>query len=334
MMEIIFFIFVELLNKRYKTNITLFTTIYKTMHNLQEYIKIFLNYLEVEKNYSPRTIESYWLWLKRFSDFLQVVQKKENIEDIDILDILNFRSFLLSEWLSKKTINYHIIALRSFFKFLQKYDIKTIPIEKLELSKLDPRQVTFLTQQEVEKILSMPEKFEKNELKKYRDLAILHLLYGSWLRVSELISLKKDQISFFNNQITIVWKWRKQRGVFITHKAQEILKKYFSLRKDESDYVFISLSRNSFWKPLTRVAVENLVRDYASLAGIEKKVTPHTLRHSFATTLLMKWADIRSVQALLGHSSITTTQIYTHISDKFLQKVHSLIESGDNENWS
>lgn len=302
------------------------------MHNLQEYIKIFLNYLEVEKNYSPRTIESYWLWLKRFSDFLQVVQKKENIEDIDILDILNFRSFLLSEWLSKKTINYHIIALRSFFKFLQKYDIKTIPIEKLELSKLDPRQVTFLTQQEVEKILSMPEKFEKNELKRHRDLAILHLLYGSWLRVSELISLKKDQISFFNNQITIVWKWRKQRGVFITHKAQEILKKYFSLRNDDSDYVFISLSRNSFWKPLTRVAVENLVRDYASLAGIEKKVTPHTLRHSFATTLLMKWADIRSVQALLGHSSITTTQIYTHISDKFLQKVHSLIESWDSEN--
>ena len=303
------------------------------MHNLQEYMKIFLNYLEVEKNYSPRTIESYWLWLKRFSDFLQVVQKKENIEDIDILDILNFRSFLLSEWLSKKTINYHIIALRSFFKFLQKYDIKTIPIEKLELSKLDPRQVTFLTQQEVEKILSMPEKFEKNELKRHRDLAILHLLYGSWLRVSELISLKKNQISFFNNQITIVWKWRKQRGVFITHKAQEILKKYFSLRNDDSDYVFISLSRNSFWKPLTRVAVENLVRDYASLAGIEKKVTPHTLRHSFATTLLMKWADIRSVQALLGHSSITTTQIYTHISDKFLQKVHSLIESWDSENW-
>ena len=299
------------------------------MHNLQEYIKLFLNYLEIEKNYSPRTIASYWLWLKRFSDFFEVVSKKQNIEEIQMLDILNFRSFLLSEWLSKKTINYHIIALRSFFKFLQKHDIKTLPIEKLELSKLDPRQITFLTQEEVEKILSMPEKFEKNELKKYRDLAILHFLYGSWLRVSELISLKKDQISFKTNQVTIVWKWRKQRWVFITHRAQEFLKKYFSLRKDDSDYVFISLSKNSFGKSLTRVAVENLVRDYASLAWIEKKVTPHTLRHSFATTLLMKGADIRSVQALLWHSSITTTQIYTHISDKYLQKVHSLIESWD-----
>lgn len=303
------------------------------MHNLQEYIKLFLNYLEVEKNYSPRTISSYWLWLKRFSDFLMVVSKKQNIEDIQMIDILNFRSFLISEWLSKKTINYHIIALRSFFRFLQKYDIKTLPIEKLELSKLEPRQITFLTKEEVERILAMPDKFEKSELKKYRDLAILHFLYGSWLRVSELISLKKNQISFDTNQVTIIWKWRKQRWVFITKKAQEYLRKYFSLRTDNSDYVFISLSRNSFWKPLTRVAVENLVRDYASLAGIEKKVTPHTLRHSFATTLLMKWADIRSVQALLGHSSITTTQIYTHISDKYLQKVHSLIESWDDENW-
>lgn len=303
------------------------------MHSLQEYVKKFLTYLEVEKNYSSKTIESYSLWLRKFVDFFSVVAWKNYIEEIDSFDILNFRSFLLSEWLSKKTVNYHIIALRSFFKFLQKNDIKTLPIEKLELAKLDPRNITFLTLQEIDKLLQMPEKFEKNELKRYRDLAILHILYGSGLRVSELISLKKNQISFTTNQVTIVWKWRKQRWVFLTKKAQEYLKKYFSLRNDDSDFVFISLSRNSFWKPLTRVAVENLVRDYASLAWIEKKVTPHTLRHSFATTLLMKWADIRSVQALLWHSSITTTQIYTHISDKFLEKVHSLIENQDNENW-
>jgi site-specific recombinase XerD len=172
----------------------------------------------------------------------------------------------------------------------------------------------------------MPEKFEKNLLKRYRDLTILHILYGSWLRVSELISLKKSQISFYTNQITIVWKWRKERAVFMTKKALEFLKKYLDLRNDNSQYIIISLSKNSFWKSVSRVSIENLVRYYASLAGINKKVTPHTLRHSFATTLLIKWADIRSVQALLWHSSITTTQIYTHISDKYLQKVHSLLD--------
>jgi len=284
------------------------------MNKLSEQIDYFLTYLELEKNYSEQTIRNYRFWLYRIRDYLEA------------MDITKFRSFLHSEWLSKKTINYYIIALRSFFKFLNKNDIKTLPLEKLELSKLDPRVVNFLTKEEVNKILSMPEKFEKDELKKYRDLTILHILYWSGLRVSELISLKKDQISFSSNQITIVWKWRKERAVFISKKAQEYLKKYLQLRNDNSEYVIISLSRNSYWKPLSRVSVESLVRDYASLAWIKKKVTPHTLRHSFATTLLMNGADIRSVQALLWHSSITTTQIYTHISDSHLQKIHSLID--------
>jgi integrase/recombinase XerD len=297
------------------------------MNKISDQIDYFINYLDLEKNYSPKTLENYRFWLTRLSEYLQAIENKTYIEELEAMDITKFRSFLYSEWLSKKTINYYIIALRSFFKFLHKNDIKTFPIEKLELSKLDPRVVSFLTKEEVEKILFMPEKFEKNELKKYRDLTILHILYGSWLRVSELISLKKQQISLNNNQITIVWKWRKERAVFISKKAMEYLKIYLKLRKDDSDYVIISLSRNSFWKPLSRVSVETLVRDYASLAWIEKKVTPHTLRHSFATTLLMNWADIRAVQSLLWHSSITTTQIYTHISDTHLQKVHSLIDN-------
>ncbi len=297
------------------------------MNKFSEQINNFLTYLELEKNYSPRTISNYKFWLTRLAEYLEAIENKVYIEDIEAMDVTKFRSFLYSEWLSKKTINYYIIALRSFFKFLHKNDIKTFPLEKLELSKLDPRVVSFLTKEEVEKILSMPEKFEKNELKKYRDLTILHILYWSWLRVSELISLKKSQISFSNNQITIVWKWRKERAVFISKKAMEYLKKYLGLRDDNSEYVIISLSRNSFWKSISRVSIENLVRDYASLAWIEKKVTPHTLRHSFATTLLMNWADIRAVQALLWHSSITTTQIYTHISDTHLQKVHSLIDN-------
>ena len=285
-----------------------------------------MEYLDLEKNYSQLTISSYKLWLHRFNDYIWAVVWKNNIEEIEAMDITKFRSFLNSEWLSKKTMNYHIIALRSFLKFLQKNNIKTLPIEQLELSKLDPRHVNFLEKEEVEKILLMPEKFEKNEFKKYRDLVILNILYWSWLRVSELISLKINQISFKNNQLTIVGKWRKERAVFITKIAYEYIKKYLSIRPIESDYLIVSLSKNSLWKPISRVAIENIVRDYSSLAWISKKVTPHTLRHSFATSLLMKWADIRSVQALLWHSSITTTQIYTHVSDKYLQQVHSLIE--------
>jgi len=296
------------------------------MHNIQEYINLFMEYLDLEKNYSQLTISSYKLWLHRFNDYIWAVVWKNNIEEIEAMDITKFRSFLNSEWLSKKTMNYHIIALRSFLKFLQKNNIKTLPIEQLELSKLDPRHVNFLEKEEVEKILLMPEKFEKNEFKKYRDLVILNILYWSWLRVSELISLKINQISFKNNQLTIVGKWRKERAVFITKIAYEYIKKYLSIRPIESDYLIVSLSKNSLWKPISRVAIENIVRDYSSLAWISKKVTPHTLRHSFATSLLMKWADIRSVQALLWHSSITTTQIYTHVSDKYLQQVHSLIE--------
>lgn len=296
------------------------------MHNIQEYVKKFLDYLKLEKNYSKQTIINYWFWLNRFSQYLEVIENKIYIEDIEAMDISNFRSFLYSENLSKKTINYHITAIRSFFKFLQKYDIETLPIEKLELAKLEPRTIEFLTQKEVNKLLSMPEKFEKNELKRYRDLVVLHLLYGSWLRVSEAINIKLSQINFENNQITIIWKWKKQRAVFITKKTFTFIKHYLSLKNSSSKYLIISLSRNSKWNPITRVAIENLVRDYASLAWIDKKVTPHTLRHSFATSLLMKWADIRSVQALLWHSSITTTQIYTHISDKYLKQVHSLID--------
>ena len=296
------------------------------MNNIQTNLNQFLDYLKIEKNYSKQTIYNYWSWLNRFSQYLSVIENKQYIEEIKAMDISKFRSFLCSENLSKKTINYHITAIRSFFKFLQKYDIQTLAIEKLELAKLEPRTIEFLSQEEVDKLLSMPEYFEKNELKKYRDSVVLNLLYGSWLRVSEAINIKLNQINFENNQITIIWKWSKQRAVFITKKTLKLIKKYISLRNDNSKYLIISLSKNSKWKVVTRVSIEDLVRDYASLAWIDKKVTPHTLRHSFATSLLMKWADIRSVQALLWHSSITTTQIYTHISDKYLKKVHALID--------
>lgn len=296
-------------------------------NNIKENIDLFISYLKLEKNYSELTIRNYKFWLGRFADYIEAIENKIYIEQIEAMDITKFRSFLYSEWISIKTINYYIIALRSFFKYLHKIDIDTIAIEKIELSKIEPRKITFLTEEEVKKILVMPEKFNKNNLKKNRDLVILNVLYWSGLRVSELINLKKNEISFNNNQLNIVWKWKKERAVFITQKALEYIKNYLSLRNDKSDYLIISLSPNSYWRKISRVWIEKIVRDYASLAMIDKKVTPHTLRHSFATTLLSKWVDIRTIQTLLWHSSITTTQIYTHISDKYLQQAHSLLDN-------
>lgn len=296
-------------------------------NNIKENIDLFISYLELEKNYSELTIRNYKFWLGRFADYIEAIENKIYIEQIEAMDITKFRSFLYSEWISIKTINYYIIALRSFFKYLHKIDIDTIAIEKIELSKIESRKITFLTEEEVKKILVMPEKFNKNNFKKNRDAVILHILYWSWLRVSELINLKKNEISFNNNQLNIVWKWKKERAVFITQKALEYIKNYLSLRNDKSDYLIISLSPNSYWRKISRVWIEKIVRDYASLAMIDKKVTPHTLRHSFATTLLSKWVDIRTIQTLLWHSSITTTQIYTHISDKYLQQAHSLLDN-------
>jgi integrase/recombinase XerD len=159
-----------------------------------------------------------------------------------------------------------------------------------------------------------------------RDEVILHILYGSGLRVSELIWLKRDQYIIWEKQFSIVGKWWKLRSVFFRKEALEKLNKYLVWREDDYDPLIISLSKNSYGHSLSRNTIEAIVKKYANLAGIEKKVTPHTLRHTYATMLLKNWADIRSVQALLGHSSIITTQIYTHVDDKFLKHVHDLLD--------
>ena len=287
-------------------------------------LDLYLNYLDLEKNYSPKTIENYKLWIGRFIDFLGDVYPG----DITSLNVLSFRNILRKRGLNIKTINYHIIALRAFIKFLTKNDIDVISHEKLEIAKTPPREVNFLKEKEIEILLKSPESFEKNPIKKLRDIAILHVLYGSGLRVTELITLQAKDIDFETGQFWVVWKWKKMRAVFATANALTKLKNFLDQSSFDAKYVFNSLSNN--WasltsKHLTRVAIECLVKRYAKLVWIEKKVTPHTLRHSFATSLLMKWADIRSVQMLLWHSSITTTQIYTHVADSHLKKVHELL---------
>lgn len=291
--------------------------------SIESLIEKFLYYLEYEKNNSPKTLENYSLWLNRFINYIWDI----DVTEIKAMHILDYRMYLNSLNLSKKTINYHIVAIRSFLKFCLKNDIDCMSPEKLELSKIPNREINYLLEEEVEKIMQAPFLVKQNDLKRKRDSAILWMLYGTGLRISELISIKRSQINPESKQFSVVWKWSKIRATFLTKNAKEALVEYLKARTDDSDYLFISLSGNSMWKALSRNSIEDIVRNYASLAWIEKKVTPHTLRHSFATTLLKKWADIRAVQTLLGHSSITTTQIYTHVDDKYLKEVHSLLDS-------
>lgn len=290
---------------------------------VESLLEKFLFYLEYEKNTSQKTLENYSLWLNRFVSYIWNV----DVRDINSMMILDYRMYLNQLWLSKKTINYHVVALRSFFKFCIKNDIDCIAPTKLELAKMPTREVNFLTEEEVQEILRAPLQYEDNEVKRARDYAILNVLYSTWLRVSELISLKKSQLDTWSNQFSVMWKWSKIRAIFLTDTAKSALDQYLSLRTDDSEFLFVSLSSNSTWKPLSRNSVEALVKYYKDLVWIKKKVTPHVLRHSFATSLLKKWADLRAVQALLWHSSITTTQIYTHVDDKYLQNVHKLLDN-------
>lgn len=284
---------------------------------------MFKDYLEHTQNASTRTVQNYMHWIGRFVTYMENCLVKE----VKALDILNFRRYLSEELtLSKKTVNFHIIALRSFFKFLVKNDVECLSPEKLELSKIPQREVTFLQEDEIEDLLRAPLRYEEDELRQARDLLILHILYGTGLRVSELISLTREQIPLGKKQFIIRGKGSKMRSVFLTRKALLLLEAYLDLRVDDHEPLFISLSKNSYGQALSRNAVELLVKKYATMVGIVKKVTPHTLRHSFATSLLKRGADIRSVQMMLGHSSITTTQIYTHIDDRFLKGVHDLMD--------
>jgi len=295
---------------------------YSFSNNLSAHLERFVNYLQYTKNSSPKTIENYSLRVNRFIDYIWDVDASE----IKMIHIQDFRTFLIKQWLSPKTVNYHAVGLRSFFKFMLRNDVETLSPEKIDLAKIPPRRVSYLSEQQVQDILDAPSAFEKKPLKILRDKAILATLYGTWLRVTELITLKTKDIKLNENQFSVIWKGSKLRSVFLTQDAKEKIKKYILSRGDDSEYLFISLSPNSYGQPLSRNSVECLVKKYAEFVWITEKVTPHTLRHSFATSLLRRGADIRSVQALLWHSSIQTTQIYTHVDDKYLQKVHDLLD--------
>jgi len=298
---------------------------------ISEHILRFLEYLEIEKNRSPRTLRNYHFYLDRFIDWFG----DEKPKDITVESIRKYRLWLNSlvddtgEPLKKSTQNYHLIALRSFLKYLSKQDVKTLAPEKIELMKMPDRDVTFLTEAEVNRLLEAPYKAaNSNPLITLRDKAIIETLFSSGMRVSELSSLKKDHINLEHDEFTIKGKGGKNRIIFLSPEAKTALKAYLHKRKDFNPWLFISHSKVKTDQSteedlgLTVRTIQRVIRKYAKIAGITKEVSPHTLRHSFATDLLSNGADIRSVQSMLGHSSITTTQIYTHITDKELKNIH------------
>jgi len=298
--------------------------------NLGALVKDFLIFCEIGKNQSDKTLENYQRYLKSFVDFFG---GERMTEEITLTDVENYRLYLArrktakDERLQIKTQNYYLIALRAFLKFLHKRDIAALSPEKIELPKIPERHIEFLSREEVEQIFSS---VNSETPSGKRDAAILETLYSTGLRVSELCKLNRAEVNVKTREFAVRGKGQKVRIVFLTEKAAAKIADYFAARNDNCAPAFIAhahksqdkIGMDSNDRRLSRVVVENIVRKYTRLAGIVKKVTPHTLRHSFATVLLQNGADLRSVQMMLGHSSITTTQIYTHLTDQHLKEVH------------
>lgn len=287
----------------------------------------FLTYIEVERGKSLLTRRNYDLYLTRFLNISKVARP----EDLTLDDVRDFRLWLNRQvssrgtGLKKSTQNYYLISLRSFLKYLQKQDINTLAPEKIELAKVGERQVSVLDGDDLDRFLKAPIA-RGQSLLELRDKAILELLFSTGLRVSELASLKRDSINLAKDEFTIRGKGDKLRVVFVSQSARHWLKEYLDRRTDDHVALFIRLDRagrrSSDVHPLTPRSIERMVDHYAKAAGITKRITPHTLRHSYATDLLQNGADIRSVQAMLGHASIQTTQVYTHVTNKQLKEVH------------
>ncbi len=299
---------------------------------LSEAIQQFLEHCEIEKNQSKRTLVSYRHYLERFLEFLKDIElKKINLSLIKRYRLhLNRFQFRLHETLSVKTQNYHMIAVRAFLKFCAKNDWETLAPEKVDLAKTPERTVEFLTRDELERLFHS---IDDGKITGLRNRAILEMLYSTGLRISELTNLNRHNVDFERGEFAIRGKGQKVRIVFLSDRAKGWLKEYLDERDDNYDPLFLNHRRSRNRKKddldlkgehrrLTDYTIQEMVRTTAYKAGLTKHVTPHTLRHSFATELLMNGADIRSVQEMLGHASITTTQIYTHITNKKLREVH------------
>ena len=294
-------------------------------------IEEFLEHLEIEKNCSPLTIRNYKHYLTRFSNWLKANFSKIDLGSLNLEIIKKYRVFLSRFTakngipLSRITQSYHVIALRAFLRYLIKNDYRTIAPEKIELPKSESRSLKFLTTEQVERLLGQPEISKPQGL---RDKAILETLFSTGLRVSELVKLNRDKIDLNRREFGVIGKGGRARVVFLSKTAAEWIGKYLSSRSDKWEPLFIRLVKNPDIVEdgkklrLTPRSIQRIVKKYVRKAKIPVDATVHTLRHSFATDLLMAGADIRSVQELLGHKNIATTQIYTHVTNKQLRDVH------------
>ena len=309
--------------------------------DISELVADFLESLEIEKGRSTKTVENYGLYLARFIDLItEDFEGQEMIKPSDItpevlrrfrLKLNRFSDNQNKERLSALTQSYHLIALRGFFKYLAKRGLKSLDPSLIDLPRAAKKQVTFLHFDEIERLLAeIPLDTESG----LRDRAIVELLFSGGLRVSELCSLNRDSINLERREFMVRGKGKKDRPIFIDKSTAECIEDYLNMRTDTLPALFLNNSANQQipstsgdFRRLTPRSIERIVQKYTRLAGITKHVTPHTMRHSFATDLLMNGADIRSVQSLLGHANISTTQIYTHITDPHLKEVHEKFHS-------
>lgn len=308
--------------------------------DIYDLIDDFLEHLEIEVGRSKKTVDNYRHYLERFVMLTQEILQKDEIKpsDIDKELIRKYRLLLNrygseygSEDLKIITQAYHLIALRGFLKYLARRDIKSLDPSLVELPRIIRKQVTFLHFGEVEDMLEQIDLTTESGL---RDRAIIELLYSSGLRVSELVGLNRDSINLERREFMVRGKGSKDRPIFVSKSAANRVQDYLDARTDSLPALFLNNSKNTQavdtsgnYRRITARSVERIVEKYARLAGITKHVSPHTLRHSFATDLLMNGADLRSVQSMLGHADISTTQIYTHVTDAHLKEIHEKFHS-------
>lgn len=305
---------------------------------LPQLIDQFLEYLEIEKNCSKLTIRDYRHYLETFLNWHTANNPNTSIEKLSLGDVRKFRVHLANRvdvqgrTLKKVTQNYYVIALRSFLRYLIKNDITTLEPSKIDLPKTESRSLKFLEREQVERLVTMPDTSKEDGI---RDRTIMELLFSTGLRVSELVGLNHEQINLERREFGVIGKGRKSRIVFISERAAEWIGRYLEARKDPYKPLFIRYSGSELGEDggekmrLTARSVERIIKKYVKQARLPVDATVHTLRHSFATDLLTNGADIRSVQEMLGHKNIATTQIYTHITNKQLRDVHKNFHSGN-----
>ena len=302
-------------------------------HNIQDMKQQFLEYIEIEKGRGLKTVENYDRYLTRFISFTKVKSPNDITDNV----VREFRLWLnrqegsktkglASGTMKKKTQNYYLIALRAFLKYLARMSVKSLPPERIELAKVPERSLDLITIEELGRLLDAP---DTTKLRGLRDRTIMELLFSTGLRVSELCALPRE-INMKLDELSVRGKGDKIRVVFLSEESKKWLKQYLDKRDDMEEALFIQIAGRGVEKlsqrrdslRLTSRSVERIIKHYAIKAGISKKVTPHVIRHSFATDLLRNGADLRSVQMLLGHANIGTTQIYTHVTDSELKNIH------------